>query len=182
MVRFAGGGRGGVSERTFDVVFVCTGNTCRSPMAAGLFARMLAQGALQGAGALEANAVRISSAGVGAAPGQPASPLAIAACDPRGVDLRDHRSRPLTEEILARADLVLVMEAHHRDAITAHHPAARDKVHLLSELAGDAGGRGVADPFLGDARRYAETCETLARLLRAAWPRLLERITRRDAG
>ncbi|WP_322201593.1 low molecular weight protein arginine phosphatase [Acutalibacter intestini] len=89
-----------------NILFICTGNTCRSPMAAGLFQQMLER---EGAGSL----VACASAGIAAVEGQPASENAILACREAGVDLSAHRARRLAAEDLSRWDLFFTMSQTH---------------------------------------------------------------------
>jgi protein-tyrosine phosphatase len=109
------------------VLMVCTGNQCRSPMAAALMKR-----ALRSRGCSD---IEVSSAGTQAAVGAPATELAIGALRVRGVDISEHLSTPLTERELLDADLVVAMSREHVDAIADVAPEARAKVLLLKEAA-----------------------------------------------
>jgi protein-tyrosine-phosphatase len=130
------------------VLFVCTGNICRSPMAEGL-ARHLAR-----ARGLD---LSFSSAGVAAPEGHPASDLARSVLAARGVDIGGHRARRLRPGILAAADLVVVMEEEHRLAVREMPEAALRSILLLSEWAGEPRlGPGVDDPIGGDRADYEE--------------------------
>ena len=110
------------------ILFVCTGNTCRSPMAAGLFAKILQEKGMTG--------IEITSAGLGAVDGAPASAEAVEVMRRAGVDLSGHRSRRLTREMVLTADLVLTMTRRQKEAILALIPEAGEKVFTLQELAG----------------------------------------------
>ena len=158
--------------KAFEVLFVCTGNSCRSPMAEGILRELLRERAA--AGDAGAAAVRVSSAGTHAPVGAPATPEAAEACAPLGADLSAHRARQVTAEILAAADVVLVMEPFHLSGVYARNPGASHQVSLLTEFAGDADSEGVPDPIGGPAAAYRQTCARLETLLRAALPRLLE--------
>ena len=83
------------------VVFVCTGNTCRSPMAAGLFHVLLRQNGVTD--------VAVTSCGTGAFPGMPPTDQAVTAAAEYGADISDHRSRPLSSYLLAEGDLFVCM-------------------------------------------------------------------------
>jgi protein-tyrosine phosphatase len=137
------------------VMLVCTGNTCRSPMAetlmrAGLKKRFteLFQNGNQ--------PVFVTSAGLSAFPGGPASPEAITVMKSQGLSLLDHQSRAVTERGLRIADLVLTMTASHRSAIVDRFPDIADKVHLLSGSNED-----LADPFGGSQAVYTACADQI---------------------
>jgi protein-tyrosine phosphatase len=106
---------------------VCTGNQCRSPMAAALMKRALRS--------LGCSDIEVSSAGTQAAVGAPATALAIGVLSARGVDISEHSSTPLTEHDVLDADLVVAMSREHVDAIADVAPQASAKVLLLKETA-----------------------------------------------
>lgn len=145
------------------VLFVCTGNTCRSPMAAALMRALAAQRGVD---------VEVASAGTAAIPGLPATAHAVAALAEQGVDLGDHRSQPLTAELVAAADLVLTMTARHKERVLDLAPDAAGKVFTLAEYAGGDPGD-VPDPFGGDLEEYRKTAAALAPMVRAALERLV---------
>ncbi len=127
------------------VLFVCTGNTCRSPLAAARFNQ------LAGAEAAVAH-----SAGIAAWPGQPASAGAVrAAARLFDLSLADHRSRRLEEEMLRQSDLVVVMTPGHRAWLARQFPQHAARTRLLSEF-GDAAAHpeGIRDPFGGTDADY----------------------------
>ena len=130
------------------ILFVCTGNTCRSAMCAGYFSKLCQEAGLKDVEAL--------SAGVFASQGSPASPAALQAMSLRGVDLSGHRSTPLSRELLEASDLVVPLGAGHKARICALCPEAMDRTRLLLEFA-DRPGSDVDDPFGGGLREY-EAC------------------------
>ena len=130
-----------------NVLFVCTGNTCRSPLAAL---------ALRDALGDEASAVSIQSAGTSATDGQPASEGSRRVARAQGLDLSGHRARSVTPEMLRRADLVLVMSPSHRAAVLALG-APVERVQVVDEwpAPGDPG-LPVFDPFGASSEAYEE--------------------------
>jgi glycine hydroxymethyltransferase len=128
------------------VLFVCTGNVCRSPMAEGLFKQ-----AVRGRGAY-----RVISAGVGAVDGQRASDHAVTALRALGLDISSHRSRHLTADIVAQADYIFGMTHSHVDAIMLLYPQAAEKTFLLREFDEtlDAYENDISDPIGGSYEVY----------------------------
>jgi protein-tyrosine-phosphatase len=136
-----------------DILFVCTGNTCRSPLAEG-FARRLAREL--------GTSLSVGSAGTFAVTGEPATLLAIRAGQRRGADLTAHRSRRLTRELLADTRLAVGMTPAHLDAIQYMAPGLR--IALATDflpLEDERHGVAVPDPFGGDEDRYAAVADVL---------------------
>jgi len=132
----------------FRILFVCAGNTCRSPMATGILRKLLPEELL--------SRVEIDSAGVGAVSGEPALGGAVEAAAARGVDISRHVSKKLTPELVRKADLILVMERSHMDKVREMCPAKTEHVMLLTEL-GERPARGdgdIADPIGGTEEVY----------------------------
>ena len=136
-----------VKGTTYNLLFVCTGNTCRSPMA-----QAITEGMLEERGWTH---VAVRSAGTGAHTGAPASEHAVELAREYELDLSAHRSQPLTPDLIAWADLILAMGPSHAHA--AVQLGGGDKVSLVTDfLEGDAAGAAVADPFGGDMDGYRE--------------------------
>ncbi|MBN2580762.1 MAG: threonylcarbamoyl-AMP synthase [Pirellulales bacterium] len=154
--------QGVVPERTvqryasFMILFVCTGNTCRSPMAEvfcrDLVARRLGCPPAQ----LEERGVSIRSAGIAALTGGQATAEAAESVRSWGLDLAGHETQPLTEPLVRHADVIFAMTRAHRETILAQWPAAAGRTKLLSRDGGD-----VADPIGGDHERYRRCAEQL---------------------
>jgi protein-tyrosine-phosphatase len=156
----------GNGPTTFNLLFVCSGNTCRSPLAAAIARRLLGERGW--------THVRVESAGASAIAGAPASAHAIAVADEHGLDLTGHRSQPLTLERLEWADVILAMGPAHL-AHLAELGAAHRASLVTDFLDGPDAGTPVADPFGGDLDEYRHTFEQLHDAVSAV-VRRLERI------
>ena len=162
------------------ILIICTGNTCRSPMAAALL-QAKADAALNGA-LDEADRFCFASAGTHALVGARAAQSSIDLLAQRGIDLRAHRARLLTLDMVRNAALLLVMEEAHRRAIMRRWPDLTSdvtsdvtpKLLLFGELAGDL--QDIADPFGGGMATYAATMAQMDRLIVAMWQPLLVRV------
>lgn len=140
-------------NRKKRVVVVCTGNICRSPMAAGLLAHHLA-------GDL-GPAIEVASAGANALQGYPAQEHAIEIMARIGIDISGHRARQLTREMARSADLILAMEMAHLWFIQRWEEIPRETLHLWLEFDPKAKSRQVADPYGGPLSGYQTCLETL---------------------
>ncbi len=144
-----------MEKHPLRLLIVCSGNICRSPIAAGLADRIALERGID---------LEIRSAGTIGLADQPAEPYAIAVCREQGIDIAGHRSRALTAELVAWADRILVMELRHAEAVTAIDADAGARVVPLGPLAGVPE---IADPY-GSwlPGPYRETRDLLDRALR----------------
>lgn len=146
------------------ILVVCSGNTCRSPLAAALLTR-----ALQAAGRGD---IAVESAGTGAWDGAPASEGSYLVALEHGLDLSAHRARMLDAALVESADLILTMGRPHLGRVRELGGAGR--AHLFGEFAGQTGyGAEVDDPYGGELDDYRATLRTLGGMV----PGVVARIT-----
>jgi len=161
-----------VTERDrFELLFVCSGNTCRSPLAEALARRELAERGLD-------DRVGVRSAGTGAMDGAQISEGSLQAGASVGLDLSDHRSRPLTAELVADTDLILTMGMGHLHRVLDLGGEGRVSViSAFAEGSDEATGWGVPDPFGGGQDIYMETLRALEELVGRSIDRIETLIT-----
>lgn len=141
------------------ILFVCSGNTCRSPMAEAIARKLLAERFGVAQDAIEDKGVQVLSAGTFAFPGAKATPEGAEAVRALGGDLSKHRSSPLTVELVHLADAIFTMSKSHRAAVLSMVPAAASKTFTL-DPAGD-----IEDPIGSDAAVYRKLAGELEKLI-----------------
>ena len=153
----------------FVVMFVCTGNTCRSPMAEGALRVLLEK---ERPGAFE-----VVSSGIAAAEGFPATAYAVEAARIWDADISDHASRPLTKTLIERANLILAMSGRHVSEVLRLVPEAETKTFLLKRFpVPGAVGEEVEDPIGQTLERYNETFLEIGEYLGKHLPEIVKRI------
>ena len=150
-------------------VFVCTGNTCRSPMAEVLCRRLLADTLGVAVNELPARGYEVESAGMAAAVGEPASPEAVDVAQTLGGDLTGHASQPLTMALVDRADHLFTMTAGHLRMLHSLRLPVGPEPQLLSLR-----GEDVPDPIGGPTELYQACAEQIRQSLRERLPQILE--------
>jgi protein-tyrosine-phosphatase len=148
---------------TYNILFVCTGNTCRSPLA-----EIVTRQALEERGW---DHVRVDSAGTSAVWGAPASEGSLYAAELSGLDLSGHRSQPLTYDLIENADIILGMTANHVAAVEAM--GGEEKVSLVTDfMEGSGSGEAIRDPLGGPPEEYVEVYERISEAVGALLTRL----------
>lgn len=175
----AGDDGGPPAETPDTILLICSGNTCRSPMAAAILNDHLRRAGLD-------RAYRAESAGVFVPAAGPASPEAVQVMAERGLDLGNHVARQVTAELLDRTRLILTMTGAHKEAVLALAPGVADRVFTLKGYAGDGAGSGqdvgsiasraagdISDPIGLGLEVYREAADEIEK----AVARVVERLT-----
>ena len=130
------------------MLFICTGNTCRSPIAEGIFNKQAKEKGIDW---------RAASCGLSAAGGQPAARNAVLVLNEYGIDLSGHRSRQVNEQMLQSVDMIFCVTRRHMDLLAATYPDMKYKMAVLSEE--------IPDPYGGDIEIYSKTAEIMQKAI-----------------
>jgi len=151
----------------FRIMFVCTGNTCRSPMAEGGLRKLLENQGIEN--------IEVLSSGTAAANGFPATTYAIEAARLWDADISRHRSSPLTQQFIRNADLILCMTSHHCQDVLSTDPEAKSKTFMLTSYP-EPGctGDDIADPIGGSLDMYNQTFLEIGEELGRMLPHIIE--------
>ncbi|WP_368503081.1 low molecular weight protein arginine phosphatase [Alkalihalophilus sp. As8PL] len=138
-----------------NILFVCTGNTCRSPLAEALLRHRMG------------TEIEVKSAGVHAFPGSPASEGTRLVLEDKGIQ-HSHQSQPVTNDLLEWADVILTMTSGHKELVSSQFSEYQDKVHTLKEYVGIPSQRAdISDPFGGLYEEYVRTADDIEECLDA---------------
>ncbi len=146
-----------------NLLFVCSGNTCRSALAEGLARKIAARRGIAD--------LNVSSAGTNAWDNSPATDEALLVGMERDIDLTVHRARKLTPAIVSEADLIFVMTPGHLEPVK--HMGGRGKAHVIDEYASGTANQGISDPYGGDLETYRQTADLLEQELEKLFDRLV---------
>ncbi|OGO25119.1 MAG: hypothetical protein A2W33_06660 [Chloroflexi bacterium RBG_16_52_11] len=146
-----------------SVLFVCSANICRSPMAMAIFQSQVEQ---------EPEIWLVESAGTWAPEGAPASVRSQMLLAERGLDLSNHRSRRVSREIIGSFDLVLTMEDGHKEALQIEFPDLAERIYLLSEMVGLK--YNIADPMVGSDEDFRLTEHAITQILKDGYETIVQ--------
>ena len=153
-----------------DIIVVCTANICRSPVVEAVLNDRLAQKGLE--------EWQVRSAGTWAQNGQPASAYSVQILAEQGLDISNHASQIITEELLEETDLVLCMETGHAEALRAEFSAQAGKIYLLTEMVGHR--YSISDPYGGPRSAYERMITDVTQIIEQGLPRIIELATNHE--
>jgi protein-tyrosine-phosphatase len=157
-----------LGNANFNILIVCTGNTCRSPLAEGILRSLLAARGI--------DHVAVSSAGIGAMSGMPATPFGVEVARHWNIDISGHRAQQVSKKVIADADLILAMSPEHVDYILQKDPSAITKTYLIRAFPQpySSSQEGVKDPVGGTLEEYNQTYLELDEILRRIVGKIIE--------
>lgn len=146
-----------------NVIFVCTGNTCRSPMAEGFFKTICA----------DSGTFDVRSRGIHAADGMSASEYSVIAASELGSDIKDHASHQITQADVSWADFIFTMTSSHASALKSAFPEFANKIFSIGEFVGSTD---VSDPYGGDLGTYRECAQKIKAAVQKIYDKLSDDI------
>lgn len=151
----------------YRILFVCTANICRTPMAEYYLNSLIAKEDLQ-------EMIAVESAGTWAVEGAPAAENSQRVCAERDLNLSRHRSRPIDLHLMKQTDLVLCMALEHKYDLIQIFPHLRDRIFTLKEYGNKnpQNSISIVDPYGGSIEQYRETCELIFREIQRIYPAL----------
>jgi len=164
-----------IENEKYQVLFVCSGNTCRTPMAEGLLKVKLPPHLQE--------EVRVLSCGTLGIESQPAAPNSITAAREKGVDISSHRSRGISEKLIAESNIIICMAEEHKRFILERWPGYRDNVFILRDFAAKdkLDDPDIFDPIGSSLGIYRECCRIIESELDRILPYLVDLIEQRPA-
>ena len=145
----------------YSVLFVCTANICRSPMAMGLMKQKVG---------LDNKNWKIESAGVWTQDGIPVSDYAAVVLRKRGIEIKDHKSQQVILELVSAFNLILTMEYRHKEAIRIAFPSLASRIYLISEMVNE--NFEISDPIGLRLQDYDETASELEQIIEEGFPKI----------
>jgi len=162
--------------KVFRVMMVCTGNTCRSPMAEGILKKLARQDKL--------GYMDVISSGVGTYDGYPVSTNAVKACQNAGIDISYSHSTQLVPDLINESDLIFALALNHYNKMVQYFPNDKHKIFMLKGFPENDGKDewSVADPIGLDYEEYAKTFNEIKSELERHWPAIKERYNNKIKG
>lgn len=161
-----------MEEKALNILFICTANICRTPMAKYYLENLVKKEKLQ-------EHIKVDSAGTSAFHRSPAAEYTRVVCAENHLDASGHTSQAVNADLLNKADLVLCMALHHREALQRQFPRHQNKIFTLKEYArhetGNPFSPTIEDPYGQELSAYRATFRNITREVERVWPELLKR-------
>ncbi len=163
-----------MSGSEYTIMFVCTGNTCRSPMAEGVLKAMLHSEGI--------DAVKVISSGTGTLDGYPATANAVQVAAQGGIDISDHYSQAISKSLVEKSDLLLALAFNHYEFLISQFSDRIDDIFMLKAFPHDVASRelSIADPIGADIETYSKVYDEIKRELKRVLPDIIQRINEKQ--